>query len=213
MVALDNDIILKSVCYDLVEEVLGAVVEPGSDVLVLGAARYVVRGKLRKLGLGDSLASAEATFAKFLSSATELELDDQERKLAAQLEFLAQKEGLPLDGGESQLAAAATLRTLKALVTGDKRAIKSLESLLGLEPQLAGLSSKIICLEQIVVRILSKHDPTHVRQRICARAQADKSLAIVFSCSAAVWGPDGARQGLESYIANLRALAPRLLSV
>jgi hypothetical protein len=65
----------------------------------------------------------------FLASVELIEPTVEESTLAAEFESLALAAALPLDAGESQLCAVLVSRNLPLLVTGDKRAITALESL------------------------------------------------------------------------------------
>jgi hypothetical protein len=206
--AVDNDIILKAVTYGLSREYWG-----GERIAVLGAARYVVAGRLKREPPGEpNRASAE--LAALLALCDELEPNDEEVELASQLETASARAGLALDAGESQLAAISVFRAMAVLETGDKRAIESLEKLLGHVSELTALSGKVCCLEQIVRRLVeAPGDYERLSAAICAEPQADKALAICFSCSVAQPADRAtAIAGLESYIGSVRDKAPTLLA-
>jgi hypothetical protein len=133
--------------------------------------------------------------------------------MAADFELAAQRAGLSFDVGESQLCAILICRLTPMLLTGDKRAIQALEELLDSEDRLSSLCGKVRCLEQLVLDVLrAGTNPDTLRGMICAEIDIDKTLTICFSCHS----QDGPRQdyvdGLQSYVADLRQRAIRVLS-
>ena len=209
--ALDNDVILKGASYGNLVELLAAL--PGSPYAhgVLGAARFMLPKILAKKPVtrkGDAmtdLATALATFEV-------LEPSEDEQRLAAELQFNAQKANLPLDAGEAQLTAMVVRRGLRHLLTGDKRAIGALgatEYPDGLGR--AELGQRILCLEQAVWALLDSQEATAVRAVICAERDVDTQLRICFSCSSPEVGEASWREGLRSAIEQVRTLCPDLL--
>lgn len=211
-IAVDNDLVLKAVCYGITSDFwpgLGTTHEVG----VLGAARYVVSKRLERTSLAHDQSTAQAELTSLLTSATELEPTDREVSLAAELEVAAQQEGLSLDSGESQLAAMVIERAVPILETGDKRAIRSIEQLLDKVVALLPIQGRVRCLEQIVWRVLDDDGAfDRVAGAICAEPGVDKTLSICFACSSGrPPALDQVVEGLASYIASLRADAPRVL--
>lgn len=204
---VDNDIILKTVCYDAGELLREFTAE--TRVGVLGAAQYVVATRMRRANLRCGASLALLRLETFIQTAETIEPSSAESYLAAELEVLAQQQGIPLDSGESQLCAVVISRAVPWLLTGDKRAIRALERLLPLDSRIACLSKKVVCLEQLVLRIEIKARG-QLRLKICAEPKVDTALSICFGCSGSN-SVDGAI-GLESYIAALRAEAQNILS-
>jgi hypothetical protein len=205
---VDNDILIKLSCYSLLLELPASTA--GGTVGILGAARYVVGGRLRKSpGIRDR-SGAQASFDLFLDTAGEIEPTEYELSLSADIEELALREGLPLDSGESQLCAVAIARNCPLLLTGDKRAIRAAEVLLTRIVELLPLRGRIACLEQVIMGIVDRVGPDVIRARICAEPGADRTLAICFGCS--LPGNRGfANDGLLSYLSDLRSKAPSVL--
>ena len=144
---------------------------------------------------------------------TELEPTDREVNLAAGFEIAAQEVGLSLDSGESQLAAMVIERAVPLLETGDKRAIRSIEQLLDKVDELLPIQGRVRCLEQIVRRVLDDAGAIdRVAAAMCAEPGVDKTMSICFGCSSGRPPTlDQVIEGLASYIASLRADAPRVL--
>jgi hypothetical protein len=205
---VDNDVIIKLSSYDLLAE-LGLVI--GSPVGILGTARFVVAGRLRKPGFLANAAAAESRFNAFLRGAAVIEPSNTEVELAKTIEDAAARAALPLHNGESQLCAIVALRQLEFLVTGDKAAITAAETIMPRLPSCSHLLGRFVCLEQLAAALASHLTHTTMRLRVCAERGADKTLTICYECSGASSAPFSAI-GLNSYIADLRANAPTMLS-
>ncbi|MCI0613011.1 hypothetical protein L0244_08475 [bacterium] len=178
---VDNDIVFKGSCYQLLDDIIPEV--HTERVGVLGATRYVVSKKIRKAHLSGNVQSAIECFENFIKKASELEPTIAEQNLAAELEFTAQKLGLSFDTGESQLSAIVITRQIPLLLTGDKRAIRSLEQMIESLQILSDLCGKIKCLEQLFVAAVQRGDIQTFRSSICAESNLDKTLTICFGCS------------------------------
>jgi hypothetical protein len=204
--AVDNDVLIKAACYRLHD----AIVE--SNFGVLGAARFVIRSRIARMSLTGDRELAQRAAADLIARSVVLEPTPEELALAAEVETLAQREGLELDAGESQLATIVAERRLPQLKTGDKRAIRALEQLLDVIPRLSTLMGRVRCLEQLIEDLVERLDPDDVARAICAEPTVDKTLAICARCyTPSPHGPAIDREGLSSYIGQVRAAAPRLL--
>lgn len=210
-VALDNDIVLKGVCYGLTlwpDPVEGK--RPG----ILGAARYVVGKRLDRAPLKGDKGAARGVLEALLEVAEELEPGEDELTLAAELERAAQEKDLDLDPGESQLVAITVTRAIPLLETGDKRAIAALQSLLGGDVRLQSLEGRVRCLEQTLKIRLGPgcESLEEVVQAVCREPGVDKTMSICFSCaSGGAAGCETVLAGLDSYISALRNDAPNVL--
>lgn len=207
----DNDILLKGACYGLLPR-LAATVPGDGQVGILGASRFVVPKKIAQAGLRGNPAIAHAHFVSFMTENGVLEPNSDEQEMAALFEATAQTMALNLDAGESQLVAILVSRSLPWLVTGDKRAIASLEKLVDADARLAVIVGKVRCLEQIARDMFVSEDADQVRSAICAEPSVDKTLTICFSCSSPDANSATVLEGLASYIADLRSRASRVLA-
>lgn len=205
--AVDNDILIKVACYGLTVEFQAA-----RSLGVLGAARYVVAGRIDRVALSGDRGAARAAALALIAAGSMLEPSNAELDMAVAIETTAQRRGLELDAGESQLAAMVVHRGIPIFETGDKRAIKGFDVLLDALPHLAPLRGRLRCLEQIVARCVDGHGPNALARAVCAEPDVDKTLSICFRCfspppQAAALDP----AGLDSYITGLRASASRVL--
>lgn len=207
-VAADNDVLVKAACYRLLIHLVDEL-GPHGAVGTLGAAKFVVSHRLRTLDSVMNGDGALAEFHAFMELANELEPSSHEIELATAIEEEAQRAGVEVDSGESQLAAIAIRRATSILLTGDKRAMAGLEVVAAFVPEMAPLRGSIASLEQLVLTVASSLGLHEVRTRVCAERHVDQALSISLSCnsgSAAV-----TTGGLASYIQDLRARAPTLL--
>lgn len=210
----DNDILYKGAWYGLLAELLSVIPCPAEKTLVLGQARFVVGKRIEreeKKGLPGA-AEARARFKHLIETLSVVEPTQAEQLLAADLENAAQRRGLPVDSGESLLCAVVVVRGLDHFATGDKRAVAAFEALIQEQADIVALTGRLICLEQLFVRLLATADPKTVRLAVCQRAHVDRALAICFSCMSPEVATERSVEGLTSYIDALRAVAPRLLA-
>jgi hypothetical protein len=207
---IDNDVLIKCACYAMLDDIHPPNGKEGM-VAVLGAAPYVVRSYLRRLGRINDRPSALDRFDAYISTVEILEPSEQELALATAIEEAAVLLGLDLDIGESQLCAIAVFRTSPLLLTGDKRAIRGAESLKQEIDVLSSLRGRVVCLEQVVSGIARKIGLLVARSRICAEPFVDRSLAICFACNSGSSLIGFSDAGLVSYIRDLRTQAQTLL--
>jgi hypothetical protein len=208
---VDNDVLVKSACYGLLCDLGTSIAGAPSSCGVLGAARFVVPKAIDRQHLQRETVLARTAFQEFLEQSEVVEPAPAEQELAAELEAAAQALALNLDAGESQLVAILVTRAVPRLLTGDKRAIVAMEQLLDTMPPLQPLIGRVHSLEQAVRRLMKSAGIDTVRSAVCAEPGIDKTLSICFSCSSTDASPASIAAGLESYIADLRAAAERVL--
>lgn len=209
---VDNDVLVKGACYGVLCELAASISGAPSSCGILGAARFVVPKAIDRQHLQRESALPREAFQEFLEQNQVVEPTSAEQELAAELEAEAQALALNLDAGESQLVAILVTRAVPSLLTGDKRAIVALEQLLEPMPHLQPLVGRVHCLEQAVRRLVESAGMDAVRSAVCAEPRIDKALTICFSCSSAAASPPSVAAGLESYIADVRASAERVLA-
>lgn len=206
--AADNDVLKKVVCYRVVDLVWSDLERVG----FLGAARYVVRAAVRRVGLSGSEDDALELLDAVVGHAARLEPTIPELELAAEVEAFGQRVGIALDPGESQLAAMTVIRGLALLQTGDKRAIAGFERALDSVVGIGALISRIQCFEQIILEAVEGGAHDAIAPLICDEPTVDKTMNICFACASGGTTADNAVAGLTSYINSLRKNAPRVLA-
>jgi hypothetical protein len=210
--AIDNDILFKGACYGFLSDLIATACSETESVGTLGSARFVVAKKIEKHKHLRNRTAALAVLVEFLHRSEALEPTQNEQHMAADLELAAQRLGINLDSGESQLCAMLVFRVLSILLTGDKRAITAMEKLIDADNRLIALCGKVRCLEQLVYDALAKGDHVAFRTAVCAEPEVDKALAICFSCTSQSVVLASIVEGLQSYVKALRAEATRVLS-
>lgn len=207
---LDNDVLIKGACYCVLDEVLAGF--GGDDsVGVLGAAKFVVSGRLARDPRVQDRERAVAHWIDFLTSVQVMEPSEDAVTVAVAIEEAAAKLGLSLDAGESQLVAIALLHPVPRFVTGDKRAIAALEGTLPVVERLRELAGRVVCLEQLIGALAARYAGDALAEMICRESEMDKALAICFRCAGKEKiGLDV--EGLDSYVGEVRHRAATLLA-
>ena len=208
--AIDNDVLIKLAAYRLIESGLAALGD-GSAAVVLGAAPFVVPSAINGHEGIDDKPGALAAWQAAVDVVEVVEPTHDEVALAARLEEAAARLGLPFDFGESQLCAIVVARGLELLVTGDKRAITSLVPMWEECDEVGSLRGAVLCLEQVVHRLVGELGPEQVRVAICTERLVDRSLTACMGCAAMEQGIGFDTAGLESYIADLQDRAEGFL--
>lgn len=206
-VLVDNDVVLKSCCYGIDEQLLEFLDDVEATPLVLAVARFVIEGRIRRDRSLVDRERARASFARSIGRLRQVEPTDVELTMAAEFEAAAQTLNLELDGGESQLLAMLIERRLPLLLTGDKRAIVAIERIAG--DALPGPS--IACLEQVMTMLLRRIGLARLRERVCAEPSVDRALTLCFACRSAVIEATSVEDGLRSYVGHLRKSSSRIL--
>lgn len=208
----DNDVLLKGACYGFLRALVAKVPGEGPSG-VLGSSQFIVPKKISKMRLNGSPARALNELASFLKESHIIEPSTDEQVMAARFEATAQRLALNLDAGESQLLAVVVSRNVSWLITGDKRAIISIEPVVKNESHLRFVAGKIRCLEQLVRDLLLADAVEFIRASICAEPTVDKALSICLGCTGEGAILEEILTGLASYIEDLRQKAPVVLSI
>ena len=207
--AIDNDVIFKGVCYGLLGPLIAAM--PPAAPGLLGTARFVLPKLLAKRP-PRRLQAAQAELAYALQSLEALEPSREEVELAAQLEFEAQRQSLPVHAGECLLVAIIIARDLRWLLTGDRGAIEGLARMeFPPSVDVTKLHGRISCFEQAICRLMAVHEAASIRASICAEREVDTNMRACFSCASPEVGEASWREGLASHIRLIRSHAGNLL--
>lgn len=210
---IDNDFLHKLTMYELFDLLVQSISQDKVHLSALDVAQYVIRKKAKKNPPQKGLDAFLKVFEQILQKIELVSPTDIELKLASELEACAQRQGVNLDIGESQLCAILICRSIPVLFTGDKRAIYAIEVIFHSGNSIPDFKAKLVCLEQAISWLL-QHSPQlgeQVRTAICTEKNADKSLSICFSCSSPEQSDIDWQGQLRSYIEYLRKQAPNLL--
>jgi hypothetical protein len=209
-VLVDNDILYKTAMYGLISQLTKSQPFGATEFSMLGAAKYIILRKLSNHPPKRGREVALAEFAESIAVIGELEPSAAEVQAAAELEYVAKQHDLELDAGESILCAVLLSRNSSYIFTGDKRAAIALATLFTKDLGKA-LAKRLVCLEQLFEHLVRQEAHASVRAAVCAEASVDKALSNCFSCSSSEVDPSSWIEGLSSYIASLRKLAPNVL--
>ncbi|HEX8459211.1 MAG TPA: hypothetical protein VF656_18100 [Pyrinomonadaceae bacterium] len=209
---VDNDILIKGACYSLLDELLSQTVSSANLLGILGASRFVVVKKIRKRVLRRDKEAVIKSLDAFIQHITIVEPTPDEQRMAADFELAAQRTGVALDIGESQLCAVLICRAVRQLYTGDKRAIESLQKLLEVNTRLLSLSNRVKCLEQLVLQSITEDSVSLFQAAICSEPETDRALTVCFSCTSKNISLEEINYALNSYISDLRKSSPQILA-
>lgn len=207
---IDTDVLLKTASYGLLTLLTQSKPFGASEYAMLGAAKYVVQGRLKKKLTGQDLTQAKEHFAHASQEISEIEPTEEEIRLAALLEGLAMELGVDFDTGESQLSAVLISRGCPLLMTGDKRAITAIGELRNHEA-CTTLIGRVACLEQTILWMTQSAGLESVQPPVCRLKQVDSSLTMSFGCYSGGAPMEACMEGLSSYIKDLHAKAPGVL--
>ncbi len=173
---IDNDIIIDLSSFDLCNQMIEAPGIQRTDIYITSSVRY-------SLGvIGRRVAKKEESFGKptydrmksFLMGIQEIcnLYDDQYRTLI-------ENGGIGIDIGEATLMTAVCSDEF-LIATGDKRSLKALAACGECRNTFDRIRGKVICLEQIILKIVQIHGIEYVRPRIEAATRIDKSVRFCF---------------------------------
>lgn len=193
----DNDIVSKLAIFDLLPEALEALEASPQDVLVLPTAKYKfgIAGKSQK----KQKFSPEITqrIGDFLTSVREVECSD-----SAIASILQNVHGI--DIGEAALFSAIPAYHGSILATGDKVSLRAIAGLPEAKPFVESqLNGRVICFEQIILRIIKIKDFEYVKQKIVPCLDFDTAIRSAFG-SRMDSTLDNVDRSLNSTISHLR---------
>jgi hypothetical protein len=200
----DNDVLRKLACCDLYAEFLSSFGVSHQDVHILNTARPVLTSNRVQKGID---APSFQRLTAFLDAVQVVAMAPDPNEL------LSLTEQPNIDTGEAILFSVTPRMDDALLATGDKRSLQSLakasdKSCRGLCRKLLG---KVICFEQILRKILDDSGFDGVRDKLVLGRECDKVLAIILG-SGLNATEDAVREGLASYINDLRRQTGRLLA-
>lgn len=203
-VVIDNDVVFKLSAYrqhDYLSE--DAAWAPG---FILPVAKFVLRDLARKSRRVSNRDAVSHAIDAALESLGVVHPSEEAISLAAALEEEANAKAFELDTGESQLLALILLKEASLMLTGDKRAVKAIEHL-----SQEGSRGRIASLEHVLVELLECQEFSELKNSVCAEAKIDSAVTSCFACYSPTATAGNVKEGLDSYIRALNALAPSVL--
>jgi hypothetical protein len=197
---LDNDILLKLSAVDLLDESIAALGFNPEDLRVLDTARHVFR-RNRKVSTKYSEVVRDRAIEFVKTCQTIVPEVTGEFIVLNRL----------LDVGEATLVAATCEVLPFVLMTGDKRCLQVLAAQAELAEVRQRLQGRVICLEQVILRLIQRSGFDWVKARVVPMMACDMALQACFG-SGALATETNVVEALEGYIATLRQDAPGLLA-
>ncbi len=196
---LDNDIVIKLSAFDLFDEAIAVLNLDWQQLQVVNTAQYTFRGK-------SYIAQySEPVCQKAIAITQKCQKVMVENSLEAEL--LNGFAGI--DIGEAALIVATRSQTDFLLLSGDKNCITQLAAIP--EQIYKRLCGRVICLEQLILKLIEVKGFVFVRDRVLPMVSCDKSLQICFGYSSSA-SEENVIVGLNSYINDIRQQAPNLLA-
>lgn len=204
---VDNDIITKLVAFQLFEEAIAVLQVIKTDLRVLPTAKFVFQAKRKQqVHYPDEVWAAVIDLVTTCSTLAEPSFEQTEASLeeTRQLEHFKDE----IQAGEAALIVATRLEPDFLLFSGDKKCMKALATIP--KPIYQRLCGRVVCLEQMILKLIQKLGFEAVRDRILPMVNFDKTLKICFGYSTPA-PKETVLVGLNSYISEIYACAPNLL--
>jgi hypothetical protein len=201
---LDNDVILKLTTYRMLDEALDCLEIERSDIRVLASARYFF-GKNK----GVKKKYSEVTIAlaiEFVKSCTTISSQDND-----EYRLLEKQAKNDIDPGEATLISATFKESASLLATGDKRCLKALATIECLDFIHKQLQGRVICLEQIICKLIKAQGFDWVLERVIPHLDCDGTLRAAFG-SGSNSQSETVLQTLNIYIQDLQTTSSGILS-
>ena len=203
---IDNDILLKLVAFQLFDDAIASLGLLQKDLRVLPTAKYVFRRKRsQQFAYSDEIwrtAIAIVESCKTIPSpASPLSPDIAAE--ACQLDTLES-----IHEGEASLILSTCNVEAFLLISGDKNCIKGLSQLSTRSYQ--RLCGRVVCLEQIVLKLIGALGFEAVASRIYPFCHYDTSIQFCFGYSEPATESQ-VRDALQSCIREVNTAAPGLL--
>lgn len=195
---IDNDVIIKLSCFDLLDELIVSLESSYSFLYVLPTFQYVAKlhSKEKRLKIFKDDSSAEKAM-HFFSNCMRAELNDLET-----FQLISAIPNAGIDPGELLLLACVYAEPNGYLMSGDKRAIRQFFELQS-QGAIPYIGKRFITLEVAILLILDTFGYSHVASKVCLRPDVDKALTICFGNKTP--NPEEfVKSGLASYIHDLK---------
>ena len=199
---LDNDVILKLTTYRMLDEALDCLEIDRLNIRVLDSARFVFK-KHKKVIENYSLEVRNSAI-NFVGKHTEISIQtsDEHRLLVDQKD---------IDIGDATLIAATFHESASLLATGDKRFLKALANTECLDFIHQGLQGRVICIEQIICKLIEIQGFEWVLERVILNLDCDMALKSAFG-SGSNSQCETVLGTLNSYIQDLQKTSSGTLS-
>lgn len=203
----DNDIILKLAVCNLLDEAFTALGAKREEIYVLPSAKHVLLKPIKKPDeaksrLGEAISDR---LHAFLDSIQVISVAPS----AAEQQIFEDIVGI--DTGEAGLFSVSAHYPEFLLATSDKNSLRALSASPACQSICRRLAGKVICFEQVVLRLIDRFGFDPICDKVVPARQCDTALRAVFG-SGLDASEDSVRAGLTSYITDLRNQTGGLLA-
>lgn len=198
---LDNDIILKLATCNLFSEAISSLGLDETDLRVLESAKYVF---LRNRKVKNK-------YPQSIRDNTILIVDRCQKIQPEISEEVGQLQIEGIDPGETTLISATKGVESFYLITGDKRCLIALAEASQLVEIRQRLLGRVICLEQIILKLIETQGFNEVLVKVLPGREYDTALKAIFG-SGEKATQENVLQMLEGYIGELRIKTSGLLA-
>lgn len=202
----DNDFLKKLAVCDLLSEAMDALETNFGEVYVLNTARHVLlkplkKPEIAKTRLGEAVYERISQFLDRAQTLNVVLAPDEQRLF----------EDIPaIDPGEAVLFSATAHFPNCLLATGDKSCLRALAGNSNCQIVCQRLTNRVVCFEQVILRIIDRSGFTVVREKVIPAFGCDTALRAVFG-SGLEATEETVRAGLTSYVTDLRRHTGALL--
>lgn len=198
MFILDSDVARKICQYGILDELSKSTEMPLSNFFILPQLRF-------QLKINDSVKSIKLLGSEeAYDLARKMIMECREIKISSSdftNKVLTTLNAPDIDSGEATLFTAIILDIHKKLITGDKRAIKALSSLINISS--FDIWLRVLTLEEAILTMLHSHPFDLISNKIRCRNDVDTGLSIIFGRSVKN-SKESVIEGLTSSINELK---------
>ena len=204
----DNDILIKLAACDLFGDFVAAYGVTPADIRILKFLRFSIRSPRHRKRLGEA---GYGRLVAFVDAVADVPIEPDPDYLAA----LNNQTDKNIDAGEAALFAVCPLIVGSVIATGDKKSLAGLNLAAAADETCAvvcrNLAGRILCFEQIVLRILDHSGFNTLRDRLVEGRECDRGLTFWLG-SASDADEQKFREGLASYLRAARTASGTLLA-
>jgi len=203
---IDNDILLKLVAFRLFEEAVSSFEIAKTDLRFLPTAKFMFLQLRRqqKTMYTDDILQRVIAIVESCQTIADVANDSESRAEAIQLDAVSE-----IHLGEARLILATRREDSFLLMSGDKNCMRALSQLP--DEIYDRLCGRVVCLEQVVLKMIDVLGFDEMCDRIYPAVQYDKSIHFCFGYSKLALEPQ-VRDALQSCIDEIHTAAPGLLA-
>jgi len=208
---LDSDVIWKLATFDLLNELLGVLVAKKTDLFYLPELHYQLKSRRIWEKHDHDAIRRVLEFVKGIKRITMSDPVEQIILHAAKATYQNRPERI--DGGEQLLFMATKTLQLSIISTHDKKSLRTLANDSTCKAIHQRVKGRVMCLEQIVVRMIDKYGYKHIQEKIGPLCAIDEVMLHSFANGKTDHSEAECLKWLRDYIQRLNAETSNVLVV